>query len=324
MFGNIQKLTRMTMGGIAAVAIGATVATPAAADWKPTEELQIITHVRTTSSTYLFAQAFATALKNVVPTGAKVVSIRGARGDRARREVYVKNADNPYVMQVITPSQVNNPILAKQETRPWMFTPIGLMVVTPNILAVNANSEYKTMKDIMDKACKEPGKVVQGGGDFGNVASLNAILLQQKIGCEITYTPFESQGIIEVLGGHVDYVTENPAQLLKFVRAGKLRMLAASEKLKEFPEVPTFEEAGYGFPVLKQYRGLWMGGKVDPEAAKFWISIIDEVVAQPSFQKYIEENNLTPIDYKGDEVAKLLKQDFDNYLKLNTDLNLIK
>jgi len=324
MFGNIQKFARITMCGIAATAIGTAVVTPAAAEWKPTEELQIITHVKTTSSTYLFAQAFATALKEVVPTGAKVISIRGARGDRARREVYVKNADNPHMMQVITPSQVNNPILAKQETRPWMFSPIGIMVVTPNIMAVNANTSYKSMKDLMVKACETPGKVVQGGGDFGNVASLNAILLQQKIGCEITYTPFESNGIVEVLGGHVDYVMENPAQLLKFVRAGKLRILAASESLKEFPDVPTYEEAGYGFPVLKQYRGLWMGGKVDPEAVKYWINMVDKVVAQPSFQKYIEENNLTPVDVKGDELAALLKQDFNNYLKLNTDLNLIK
>jgi len=308
---------------VASLSLFAFAAGDAEAEWKPTKQLEIVTHVKITSSTYRFGKAVATALEKILPKGAKVISIRGARGDRARRYVRIKNASNPHVIQVITPSQVNNPILAKQETRPWMFTPLALMVVTPNLMTVNVKSPYMKMKDIMDKACANPGKVVHGGGDFGNVASLNAILLQRKYGCKITYTPFESQGITEILGGHVDYVMENPAQLLEFVRAGRLRIIAASEKLGEYPEVPTYTEAGYDFPVLKQYRGLWMGKDVNPEAVKFWLGLIEKIQKAPSYRKYITKNNLTELHLKGDEVAKALKQDYENYLKLDTELNLI-
>lgn len=319
----LRRLVKLSLCSVAMLLPVMVVADAARADWKPTEPLVIITHVKTTSSTYRFAKAFADALDSVIQTGVKVQSVRGARGDRARREIRIKNADNPYMMQVITPSQVNNPILAEQETRPWMFTPIALVVVSPNLFAVNAESPYKSMKDVMEKACANPGKVIHGGGDFGNVASLNSILLQRKIGCKITYTPFESQGIVELLGGHIDFVTENPAQLLQYVEAGKVRILAASEKLGQYPNVPTYEEAGYGFPVLKQYRGLWMGKDVNPEAVKFWTGIIDKVVSQPSFQEYVKKNNLTSLDVKGDAVAAILKQDYDNYLKLDQELNLI-
>ena len=309
--------------GAAAFSLIAFAAGNVTAAWEPTKQLEIVTHVKTSSSTYRFGKAVATALQNLLPKGAKVISIRGARGDRARRHIRVKNANNAHMMQVITPSQVNNPILAKQETRPWMFSTIAMMVVTPNLMTVNVDKPYKTMKDIMTKACANPGKVIQGGGDFGNVASLNAILLQRKYNCKITYTPFESQGVTEVLGGHVDYVMENPAQLLNFVRAGKLRIVAASESLAEFPNVPTYEKAGYGFPVLKQYRGLWMGKEVDPEAVKFWISMVDKIQAEPSYRKYIKSNNLTELQLQGNEVAAMLKQDHKNYLKLGTELNLI-
>lgn len=319
----LRRLVELSLYSVVTLSLVIFAADDARADWKPTKQLVIITHVKTTSSTYRFAKAFADALENVIPTGVKVQSVRGARGDRARREIRVKNADNPYMMQVITPSQVNNPILAEQETRPWMFTPIALVVVSPNLFAVNADSPYRSMKDVMDKACANPGKVIHGGGDFGNVASLNSILLQRKIGCKITYTPFQSQGITELLGGHIDFVTENPAQLLQYVEAGKMRILAASEKLDQYPDVPTYEEAGYGFPVLKQYRGLWMGKDVDPEAVKYWTGIVDKVVSQPSFQKYVKTNNLTRLDVKGAAVAEVLKQDYDNYLKLDRELNLI-
>ncbi|MGA0393119.1 MAG: tripartite tricarboxylate transporter substrate-binding protein [Rhodospirillales bacterium] len=317
----IQTTFKYGVLGVASMAILASAAAEAA--WKPSKQLEILTHVRTTSSTYRFAKAVEKAAKPMLKKGVKVLSIRGARGDRARRHLSIKNKANNHMMQVITPSQVNNPILAKQKTRPWHFTPLALMVVSPNLMTVNANSPYKTMKDVMDKACANPGKVIHGGGDFGNVASLNSILLQRKIKCKWTYTPFDDQGILKLLGGHIDFVMENPGQLLQFVRAGKMRIIAASEKLGEFPKVPTYQEAGYGFPVLKQYRGLWMGKDVSKAAVKYWMGIIEKVRKDSSFKKYVKKNNLTPVFIKRNELAKMLKTEFDNYLALGTELNLI-
>jgi len=226
-------------------------------------------------------------------------------------------------MQVITPSQVNNPILAKQKSRPWHFTPLALMVVSPNLMTVNSKSSYKSMKDVMDKACANPGKIIHGGGDFGNVASLNSILLMRKIKCKWTYTPFDDQGILKLLGNHIDFVMENPGQLLQFVRAGKMRIIAASEKLGEFPKVQTYDEAGYSFPVLKQYRGLWMASGVDAGAVKYWMGIINKVRKDASFRKYVSKNNLTAVFIKRKKLEKMLKTEFDNYMKLGTELNLI-
>ncbi|MEX2449426.1 MAG: tripartite tricarboxylate transporter substrate-binding protein [Rhodospirillales bacterium] len=317
----IDKTLKYGITGVASLALFGAVAAEAA--WKPTKELEIVTHVRTTSSTYAFAKAVEKELDKITKKGVKVLTISGARGDRARRHVRIKNAENNHMWQIITPSQVNNPILAEQETRPWHFTPLANLVVTPNLMTVNANSPYKSMKDIIDKACKEPGKVIHGGGDFGNTSSLNGIMLQQKTGCKITYTPFEDQGVIQLLGGHVDFAMENPAQLLQFVRAGKMRIVAASEKLGEFPEVPTYKEAGYDFQVLKQYRGAWMGGKVDPEAAKFWIGALDKVRKSAGFQKYVSANNLAAVWVAGDDLKKYLKEEHDAYMALGKKFNLI-
>ncbi|MGY8991387.1 MAG: hypothetical protein ACKVHL_07340, partial [Rhodospirillales bacterium] len=210
-----QMTVKYSMVGIASMVLLASAAAEAA--WKPSKKLEILTHVRTTSSTYRFAKAVQQAMKPMLKNGVKVLSIRGARGDRARRHLSIKNKGNNHMMQVITPSQVNNPILAKQKSRPWHFTPLALMVVSPNLMTVNSKSSYKSMKDVMDKACANPGKIIHGGGDFGNVSSLNSILLMRKIKCKWTYTPFDDQGILKLLGNHIDFVMENPGQLLQFV-----------------------------------------------------------------------------------------------------------
>ena len=317
----LQTTFKYSMMGFASMAILVSAAAEAA--WKPSEKLEILTHVRTTSSTYRFAKAVEKAIKPTLKHGVKVLSIRGARGDRARRHLSIKNKGNNHMMQVITPSQVNNPILAKQKSRPWHFTPLALLVVSPNLMTVNSKSKYKSMKDIMDKACANPGKVIHGGGDFGNVASLNSILLQRKIKCKWTYTPFDDQGILKLLGGHIDFVMENPAQLLPFVKAGKMRIVAASEPLGEFPNVPTYKKAGYGFPVLKQYRGLWMASGVDAGAVKYWMKKINTVRKSKAFKKYVAKNNLTAVFVKRKKLVKMLKTEFNNYMKLDTELNLI-
>ncbi len=321
MKNTIQTTLKFSAVGVASMAILASAAAEAA--WKPSKKLEILTHVRTTSSTYRFAKAVQKAMRPMLKNGVKVLSIRGARGDRARRHLSIKNKANNHMMQVITPSQVNNPILAKQKSRPWHFTPLALLVVSPNLMTVNSKSPYKTMKDVMDKACANPGKVIHGGGDFGNVASLNSILLQRKIKCKWTYTPFDDQGVIKLLGGHIDFIMENPAQVLKFVKAGKMRIIAASEKLGEFPKVPTYNETGYGFPVLKQYRGLWMGKEVKPAAVKYWMGVIDKVRQDKSFKQYVQKNNLTAVFVKRKELEDMLKTEFNNYMKLGTELNLI-
>ena len=61
MIGRYNKLIHFSIFGALAAVMSVSAGDTAAADWKPTEELQIITHVKTTSSTYLFAQAFASA-----------------------------------------------------------------------------------------------------------------------------------------------------------------------------------------------------------------------------------------------------------------------
>ena len=81
--------------------------------WTPNKEIEIISHAKETSSTYAFARAVAKAIEDekLLPNGVSVKIVGGARGGKARNYVLNTNAD-PHVMQVLTPSQINNAILA--------------------------------------------------------------------------------------------------------------------------------------------------------------------------------------------------------------------
>lgn len=297
--------------------------------WEPTKKLEIVTHVATGSSTYAFAKAVEKAIKKYLKHGVKVRSIRGARGDRARRHLRLKNAGNNHMMQVITPSQVNNPILGKQETRPWHFEPLAVMVVTPLLFTVNAKESrfgkgpYKSMKEVFSHAKKMPSKLIHGGNSMGTVASLVHIMIERELGLKMTFTPFQSVGITELLGNHIDFIMQNPAQVNSLVKAGRFKIIGASEKLGSYPNVKTYAEQGFKFKVLKQYRGLWMPKGVSKEAVKYWMSVLNKVRKDKDFVGYVTKNNLTPLWTTRGDLAKMLKGEFDAYWKLDHELNLI-
>ena len=280
--------------GAASLAVFAFASAPAVA-WKPSKEVELIAHVKTSSSTYAFASAVLAAIKDekLLPKGVSLRSIRGARGGKARAFVGVKNKGNPHMMQALTPSQINNPILSKSKVDYKLFRGVAMMVVTPLNITVPSKSPYRTMKDIVADAKKRPGKVIHGGGAFGNVASLVGELWAREAGFKQTYVAYEKQGMLELLGGHIAYGMHNPSQIDKYVKAGKLRIVAASEKLGAYPKIPTFKESGYNFPVLKQYRGWWLSRDVSDDVIDFYVGIMDKVRKSTSFKKYEKKYNMT-------------------------------
>ncbi len=310
--------------GAASLAVFAFASAPALA-WKPSKEVELIAHVKTSSSTYAFASAVLAAIKDekLLPKGVSLRSIRGARGGKARAFVGVKNKGNPHLMQALTPSQINNPILSKSKVDYKLFRGVAMMVVTPLNITVPGKSPYRTMKDIVADAKKRPGKVIHGGGAFGNVASLVGELWAREAGFKQTYVAYEKQGMLELLGGHIAYGMHNPSQIDKYVKAGKLRIVAASEKLGAYPKIPTFKESGYDFPVLKQYRGWWLSRDVSDDVIDFYIGIMDKVRKSTSFKKYEKKYNMTSTWLTGKSLDKMLAEEYKNYYKLDTELDLI-
>jgi len=310
------------LAGIGALGISAG---SALADWKPTKEVELIAHVKTSSSTYAFAAAVLNELKSqkLLPKGVKLRTVRGARGGKARKYVGITNKGNPHVMQALTPSQINNPILAKSDVNYKLFRAVGLMVISPLTIAVPKDSPYKSMKDVIADIKARPGKVIHGGGAFGNVASLVGELWAREAGVKMPYAAFEKQGMLELLGGHVAFGMHNPAQINKYVKAGKVRLIAASEKLASYPDVPTFRESGYNFPILKQYRGWWMPKDVSDDVVNFYVGVMDKVRKGEGFKKYVAKNNLKATWIPGKQLDAMLEKEYQSYMKLDTELDLI-
>ena len=139
------------------------------------------------------------------------------------------------------------------------FTPIAMAVSNPLVLAASANAKWKSLKEFLDDAKADQGMRTCGIIGIGTHSQFNLDLLKIASGVRITQVPFSTHGavITALYGGQIDTASLVWAGLKGQVTAGKLRILAATSKLKDFPEIPTFADAGYPQASLEVFFGIF-------------------------------------------------------------------
>jgi tripartite-type tricarboxylate transporter receptor subunit TctC len=139
--------------------------------------------------------------------------------------------------------------------------PIARFTADPTVLAVRADSPWKTVKDFVEDAKKRPGAINYGSsGNYGTM-HVPMEILAQNAGVKLTHIPFTGAGpaVVALLGGQIDAVSSGPATVLQHVKAGKLRVLGhwGNGKLEALPDVPALKDTGYNAEYA-QWSGLFI------------------------------------------------------------------
>ncbi len=133
------------------------------------------------------------------------------------------------------------------------FEPIIQHVTYVHGLIVKADSPFKTLKDLIDYAAANPGKVTYGTPGVGTPQHLTMILLGDLARVKWTHIPQAGgvPSVTAVMGGHVTF-SEVSTEFKTFLEAGRVRLLSLStaKRMDEFPDVPTLTELGYRIPVF--------------------------------------------------------------------------
>jgi len=128
------------------------------------------------------------------------------------------------------------------------LTNIGYIAGSPIMLSVNSKSDVKTIKDFI--AWSQRGKpLTYSSSGLGSSGHLVAESFAQKSGIKIEHVPYKgaSQGLADLIGGHIAFSAQTISSSAAFVRSGTLTALVHSgkERLADFADVPTFKELGY-------------------------------------------------------------------------------
>jgi len=299
---------------------------PAAMAAYPEKEITIIVPWAAGGGTDLIARFMADLMEKDLGKPVVVVNKPGGGGLVGFKQIAAAPPDG-YTLGITTNSQILQKYSASSYQDWRDMAPIALHNYDPSGFTVKADAPWKNIKEALDFAKANPGKMRVANSGPGAIWHVAAALLGNKTGIQFTHVPYAgaNPASVAVAGGHVEATSVSPAEVGTLVRGGKLRILAiASEKRDAlFPEVPTFKESGIEFVF-----GVWRCLVAPKNTPKDIISKLEasakKAVENPKFKDFMVKNGFGQ-SYGGPaESAALMANDEKDFEKIVPGLGLKK
>lgn len=238
----------------------------------------------------------------------------GGDGAVAMQQLLANPADG-YTLCANTRSMVVSLATSLKNTfKAEQFTYVAKIQDDPYLLAVRAESPYKTIDDIIKAAKASPENLSIAGYGADSAQSLITDEWAKQAGIKIKWLPYSggSEAVVAVLGGHADAVMTNISGVVEQIRAKKLRVLAIStDKRHELlPDIPTFKELGYKDMVQSHWRGIMVKAGTPDAVLQKLSDVLKKVATDPDFVNYMKTGGLsTPEQVTYTQFTEEVKQD---------------
>lgn len=211
-------------------------------------------------------------------------------------QAVARAAPDGYTIEMgnIGANSINYSLYKKLPYKASDFAPITMTISNPNILVVNANSPYKTVKDLVDAMKKDPnGNFAFGSSGTGQSPHLSGEMFLQRAGIKAPHIPYKGAGpaVSALLGQQFTFMIDNLPSSMPFIKSGQLRALAvtSSTRSTELPDVPTMAEAGIKDMVVTAWFGFLAPTGTPTEVINKIYLATKKVVETPDIQKRFKE-----------------------------------
>lgn len=260
--------------------------------------------------------------------GQKFVNVYkpGADGAIAWKEIGKAKPDGYTLGTLMTPKiELNSMINKEAGYKMEDFVPIANMVYDPGIFIVPPDSKFNSMKDIVDYAKANPGKLGVANSGTGGNGWYNAVMIQTKSGTKWNNVPFQGDGptATAVAGGNIEAGSTNVAQVTEWVRTGKVKALAVytDKRLDSLPNIPTLKEQGIDFST-GSYRGYLAPKGTPKEIVDILANGLEKVSQMDEFKQACAKANISIKFMKGEDYQKFLDGEYANLKKVVEDNKL--
>ncbi len=174
------------------------------------------------------------------------------------------------------------------------FIPVHGLSESPMIMVVTPNSPFKSVKELVDYAKKNPDKVNYSTTGMGSGSHLFMEMLQQAAGMKVTVVPYKgsAQQITDLMGGQIELVLDYSVVVTPLIKDGKLIPIGVTgrTRLKHLPDVPTVEEQGYPGVWLTAWSSAIAPAGTPPDVVDRLANAFEAMLKEPSIQKYADDN----------------------------------
>jgi tripartite-type tricarboxylate transporter receptor subunit TctC len=258
-----------------------------------------------------------------------IIENRGGAAGRVGAELVAKAKPDGYTLLVgnVGTQSVNPALYKKMPYDPdKAFAPIGMIAELPLVMLVTPSLPWKNIKDVVEAAKKEPGKITFASSGAGGAPHLAGEIFQQASGTKMLHVAYKGGGpaALDLMAGHVNIYFGTVLESVGHVKSGKLKGLGVTSASRSpaLQELPTIAESGYaGFDT-----GSWIGMLAPAGTPTSIINKISadlrEVLALPDTQKTLITQGATPWPMTPEQFAQRIKSDQARYGRIIKENNL--
>jgi tripartite-type tricarboxylate transporter receptor subunit TctC len=199
------------------------------------------------------------------------------------------------------------------------LAPVGLAVYAPFLLVVHPSVPAKNVKELVDLAKAQPGKINFGSPGVGTPNHLGMELLKAMTGADFTHVPYKGGGpaTVDLVSGRIQAIFGSLPQWQPHLAVGKVRAIAIghSQRAKQMPDVPTVAETLPGFTNTSWY-GLFAPAGTPAPIVNRINAEMKLAVANPEFSKQLETIGLEPASSTPKELGDMVRNELARWTKV--------
>ena len=265
----------------------------------PSKPVTLIFNSTGTTSTDTEMRLYQTALKGI-SDATLVFDYKGGAGGAIGAAYVARQRPDGYTYLATASTIVSVPLVNKDVGYDVFrdFEPVTQMSKKNFMLLVHPSAPYRTLKEYVDYARANPGKLNWGTSGEGSSTHIPGLLLHSATGTDVTFVHYKGANdkLLDVMAGRIEVSIGTVLASMGFVKAGKLRAIAVTdtERSPLLPDLPTFAQSG--LPVLSDYEyatwfGMFAPAKTPASLVGKFNDMLKQASRNPALMKSLQDSD---------------------------------
>ena len=246
-----------------------------------------------------------------------VVENKAGAGGAIAAEMVAKATPDGYTLFMTTlPQLAILPHIQKVAYDPLKdFSPISIVGTNPFVLGVHQSTGARTLKELIDLARAQPGRLSYAGAN-GSMAQLSGAMLASRAGVNMMHVPYKggAASVLALVSGEVQMYVGNFSDIVPYAKSGRVAMLAVSSEQRDrhFPDVPAIAETFPGFRTIT-WNGLVAPAATPRDIIERLSAETQKAMKDPAVIKRLDTMGVDAYGSTPADFADTIRKDFEVY-----------
>jgi len=288
----------------------------------PSKPIKLLIPYPAGGSTDVIARTIATRYSEVLKQQVLADNRGGAGGILAADAAARSPADGYTLLFGTSAGLVIAPLLNRKITYDPVkdFDPVGLIATNPQVLVVNSMLPVNSVKELIDHAKRNPGKIFYASAGIGAPNHIATEWFKSLVGVNMVHVPFKGvvQAIPDLLDDRVQLLFNTIPGLLPYVKSGKLKALAVTtpRRSNAIPDIPTMAEAGVPGFEYDLWFGIFVPAKTPvPIVNRLNVELV-KMLATPDLAQGLAVLGAEPRGSTPGELSRIVRTDYERLAKV--------